>query len=440
VSNKNIVASLDLDQQNERNAVYDEYLFEKAKNQWNQGNWAYLCGIKIKEIESNPDRAKLSLMAAIGRLQNGEIIEGKKYILLALEWGLSKDLVGKILISCVYNTLGRAQIALNEKSLAREYFLKSIMLSTPRYCTKTHIESRLADQSAQVLKEIKLLEELKLYGEDRRHRPNIEEKIITQSKTINIDTTGANILIKNIYLSEWSKKRWPYFLKIEEIQISVFLTLIKETAPSTLFDIGANVGFYTLIAQKYFPNICCLSFEPSPETYQNLIINLNANKKQGVVRSFPIALSEQKETVEFGDFGDCSGKNSIISTSIHDKSNIKKHLHVETDFLDNIHKGKNGRFIVKIDTEGHEINVIKGGSEFFKNNEIILQVETGHKESIVELDDCIKSYSLELLFTLGPDSYYTNIKSLNCDKKKSEILSRANQFMISHRWDHDFAI
>lgn len=77
----------------------------------------------------------------------------------------------------------------------------------------------------------------------------------------------------------------------------------------------------------------------------------------------------------------------------------------------------------------------RGGGDFFKKNELVLQVETGHKDNSEDLDKLIRSFSLRLLFKLGPDSYYTNISTLFADSKSSEILEQANQLVIAHRWD-----
>ena len=54
---------------------YDENLLEKSRTQWQFGDWDSLAQIDREQIQHHPDRARLALLAAAGRLQNGENAE-----------------------------------------------------------------------------------------------------------------------------------------------------------------------------------------------------------------------------------------------------------------------------------------------------------------------------------------------------------------------------
>ena len=422
-----------LDDRGGQPVPYDENLLERARTQWQFGDWDSLAKLERDTLQHHPDRAKLALLAAAGRLQTGQDAEARQFIRLAQDWGVSKKLISQILIAGVYNSLGRAAAIGNQQHRALQHFENAIQIGTPGVEKRLLVQARLNQQTQQLAEARRLI----THSQVKDHADNNKGKSSQAPQTLKLDTSATDILIKGLTLTEQSKRRWPYFLKIEEVQIATFLTLVKKINPSFFFDVGANVGFYTLIARKYFSELRCFAFEPTPETYNNLVINLNENKTSGNVDAFQIALSSNQGIIEFGDFGDCSGKNAIITTSIHDQKDIKKRFPVNTDSLDNLYPEVLGCIIIKIDTEGHEIDVIKGGRNFLTKNKVVLQVETGHKNNSDELDSIIRSCTLDLLFRLGPDSYYTNIRNLLTASMSSEILEKANQFVISHRWDQE---
>jgi FkbM family methyltransferase len=417
-------------------APFDENLLERARTQWQFGDWKSLAALDRSTLQHHPDRAKLAALAAAGRLQTGKDGEAREYVRLADRWGASKKLISQILISAIHNSLGRAAAIDNQERRALQHFEESVSIGAPACDIRLLVQARSEEQSRQ----------LALCEADMgaaRPGQNGKEKF----ESINIkpsggvpekrpfDVTGANKLISGISLTEQSRKRWPYFLKIEELQISVFLQLVADTQPVRFFDIGANVGFYTLIAQKYFPTLHCIAFEPTPDTFSNLLENIKENGRDGCAEARCLALSSNHGFAEFGDFGDCSGKNGIMSTSIHEQNSLKSRIRVEMESLDREYSEGQGRIIVKIDAEGHEMEIIQGGLKFFAQNEVILQIETGHKENSDELDRLIQGCGLAPIFKLGPDSYYTNIPDLIESSKTSQLLERANRFVIAHRWD-----
>lgn len=111
---------------------YDEDLLEKARTQWQFGDWESLSKIERETLQHHPDRAKLALLAAAGRLQLNDPHEAKKLVRLALDWGCSKKLVTQILASGVHNTLARAAVLANQPQKAFKHFESSIAVGSPR--------------------------------------------------------------------------------------------------------------------------------------------------------------------------------------------------------------------------------------------------------------------------------------------------------------------
>jgi len=75
--------------------------------------------------------------------------------------------------------------------------------------------------------------------------------------------------------------------------------------------------------------------------------------------------------------------------------------------LDDICKIKNKKIAIKIDVERHEHFVIEGGKKFFKDNQIILQVELfDDVKKNTEL--MLKKMKFSFLKSNGKDYFYSN--------------------------------
>jgi len=239
-----------------------------------------------------------------------------------------------------------------------------------------------------------------------------------------------------ISLSENSKKRLGFFMKIEEVQVAVFLFLCKQIQAKTLFDIGANVGFYSLITRKYFPHIKVLSFEPTPETFRELQVNISINPgMSNQCYLFNSALSSSVGVIDFVDYGDMSGRNGIANTSIHGRTTSTKIIQIDTTRLDNLKNEASSCCIFKIDTEGHEVEVLRGGEEVFCSNKCVIQIEDGHGKSQSEISNIFDTYGYTKILNVGPDSYYTNISTLMDPSARLHLFEESVNFMIQHRWN-----
>lgn len=110
---------------------YDEDLLERARTQWQFGDWESLAQLDRETLQHHPDRAKLALLAAAGRLQLGQADEARAYVRYAQDWGVGKRLVSQILISGVYMSLGRTATLRNDETCAYQHFKKAIRIATP---------------------------------------------------------------------------------------------------------------------------------------------------------------------------------------------------------------------------------------------------------------------------------------------------------------------
>lgn len=131
-------------------AAYDEHLLERARTQWQFGDWSSLAQLDRDTLQHHPDRAKLALLAAAGRLQADRSDEARQYLRLAQDWGVSKKLISEILIAGVHNSLGRAASINGQQEQAREHFDKAIRAGIQCADRRLITQARITEQLHQL--------------------------------------------------------------------------------------------------------------------------------------------------------------------------------------------------------------------------------------------------------------------------------------------------
>jgi hypothetical protein len=128
-----IAKQADGDSKDESTAMvaYDANLLERSRTQWQFGDWASLAKLDRDTLQHHPDRANLALLAAAGHLQSGSPAEAERLIQLAQDWGVSKNLLNRILVAGVNNSLGRAAAIVGDELGALRNFNSSIRTAAP---------------------------------------------------------------------------------------------------------------------------------------------------------------------------------------------------------------------------------------------------------------------------------------------------------------------
>ena len=137
----------------------------------------------------------------------------------------------------------------------------------------------------------------------------------------------------------------------------------------TVFDIGANHGLYSVLASKRIGrNGQVYAFEPSPRERAKLMRNLKINRCKNV-QVVEIALSESSGEATLNVVqGTEVGCNSLRAPDV-DQPTIPVKVKIEP--LDNFlaQAGVKKIDFVKLDVEGAEQSVLKGGEKYFSSAE-----------------------------------------------------------------------
>lgn len=174
---------------------------------------------------------------------------------------------------------------------------------------------------------------------------------------------------------------------------------------SITFDIGAYVGFFTLLAAHANPRGKVFAFEPMPNIYNRLQKNVALNKLTNV-ECARAAISDRSGTAEFYTAGMLPSSSSLSFEFMENVSGLRK-IKVEVLTIDEYVGQRNiGPLnLVKIDTESTEPQVLRGMRQTILRDRptIICEVLKGRgSEKPVEEFFRSLDYRFYLLTPTGP--------------------------------------
>ncbi|HKV05092.1 MAG TPA: FkbM family methyltransferase [Candidatus Acidoferrales bacterium] len=156
----------------------------------------------------------------------------------------------------------------------------------------------------------------------------------------------------------------------EETETRLFVSLLKKGM--TVVDIGANLGYYTLMAARLVgPKGIVHAFEPSPENFALLRRSVEANGYKNVVL-VPQAVSNHSGTARLRIDRASSGGHSLSAFRGGAES-----IEVETVSLDDYFADRGEKVdVIKMDAEGAEMAILGGMRELLaRNPELTLLTE-----------------------------------------------------------------
>jgi FkbM family methyltransferase len=208
------------------------------------------------------------------------------------------------------------------------------------------------------------------------------------------------------HLSEVVLNRWPDSRRIllGSLDEQSILKLVKDyyqdsdcSSLRTIMDVGANTGQSAETYARLFPVAQIYSLEPASEVFEKLCLNLATNKKVTPLR---FAASDHDGFANFyhSEFNVASSLNSPWKATGTSELVVCK-------TIDTISYEMNIRRIniLKTDTEGHDLRVLKGAERMLSEGAVdIIIAECGFKphdschSSFYEIADYLRLYDFNL--------------------------------------------
>ena len=272
-------------------------------------------------------------------------------------------------------------------------------------------------------------------------------------KVIRIITTESILILFNDYIQERSYK----FIKILDKNVKFFVPnqitnwrvdtyFSKE--PETLewidsfqkkdnlifWDIGANIGLYSIYNSLKHPQSTTIAFEPSSSNLRVLTRNISINNLENNIKVVPIPLTNKQNIFQvmkeghfveggalnsFGEKFDFEGKE-FKSTMKYNLLGTTMNYFIENSILDIPD-------YIKIDVDGIEHLILEGGDKFLNNEKvksISIEINENFKEQYDNILNLMKEYKFKILHkkhrerSLSEDYSFVNTYNYIFIKKK----------------------
>ena len=160
----------------------------------------------------------------------------------------------------------------------------------------------------------------------------------------------------------------------------VLETFCSWLQPTTvLYDIGANVGFFSLLSNRFITAGKIYAFEPLPSNLEVFEEHMARNKKYIVtdnITILPLAVSDKEKEVDFSNNVKNRDGNTYIKGSIT-FTEAESTIRVRSYSIDElIQKGYAVPDVLKIDVEGAEYDVLAGAVNTLKEYKPLILLAT----------------------------------------------------------------
>lgn len=172
------------------------------------------------------------------------------------------------------------------------------------------------------------------------------------------------------------------------------LKFIHQNNIKSILDIGANVGNFSRIIKFYFNDIDIFMIDGNP------FCDAMLNRMEIPYKI--VCLSDKKKEVEFYiEDSNFVGTGASYYLEKTEHYSLRKHIKTQTELLDDVVDNKTFD-LIKIDTQGSEIDVMKGGTKTISNAKYVL-LET----SLIEYNEGapLQNEVFDFMSSIGYDKH-----------------------------------
>lgn len=104
----------------------DAAILDRARMQWQFGDWQSLATLNRQTVEQHPQRAMLALLVGAAHQQLDDHASARSFVSVASEWGCDTRTIARVLIAGVSNTLGRIAAVRQQETRALTHFRAAV--------------------------------------------------------------------------------------------------------------------------------------------------------------------------------------------------------------------------------------------------------------------------------------------------------------------------
>ncbi len=204
------------------------------------------------------------------------------------------------------------------------------------------------------------------------------ERVVALSRHHSAARGGKMAIFANDLIGAYINQFGVY--EKEELDILMeFLAPLHETfRQGTCLDVGANIGNHSLFFARYFAKI--EAFEPNPATYQLLAFNVG---RVGNIFPHPVGLGTERGTFHMReDPGNLGGARI-------DRQDAGGSIAIQVERLDDLGLDLSALSFIKMDVEGFEASVIRGGTATIGTHHPLIVLEQLESEFVDGSTECV---------------------------------------------------
>ena len=233
------------------------------------------------------------------------------------------------------------------------------------------------------------------------------------------DVIGKDIYVKRVF---------------EKAEINFVTKFLK--SGMVFFDVGANLGQYTLFAAKRIGLTGQVhSFEPNSRMFEELQFNVRLNDLTDICRLNQLALSDKNGQGLLSKYE--AGAEVYGSLGNHKRSggNITGHENVKTSTLDSYAKELriNHVDLIKMDIEGAELPALKGSVTLLSRDDgpvVLVELAdintAGFGYKAVEVWDYLENFGYQIFSLHGSKGFLKKIERPTCSTIVMNIVAIKN--------------
>ena len=206
-------------------------------------------------------------------------------------------------------------------------------------------------------------------------------------------------------------------LFLKEPETLEWIDNFDDTEEFILWDIGSNIGLYSIYSALKFKNISVISFEPSTSNLRVLSRNISINKLENriIINQLPLNDKDNKyQTMNESEFIEgysmnTFGKNLNFEGKNFDAKNNYKILGTSLNYLikNNI---LNFPKYIKIDVDGIEHIILRGASNFLSDKRIkgiLVELNENFSSQYNEVLNIMKNSNFSLKYKKRAEKFYS---------------------------------
>jgi FkbM family methyltransferase len=215
-------------------------------------------------------------------------------------------------------------------------------------------------------------------------------------------------------LLEWRVD--TYFTK--EPETLKWIDSFEEKDNLIFWDIGANIGLYSIYNSLKHPKSTTIAFEPSSSNLRVLTRNISINNLEKKIKVVPTPLTNKKNIFQemkegqfieggalnsFGEKFDFEGKE-FKPTMRYNVLGTTMNFLIENSILD-------VPDYIKIDVDGIEHLILEGGDKFLNNEKVkslSIEINENFKKQYNEVLNLMDKYNFKILHKKHNDSLFSN--------------------------------